>query len=77
MLRYLWAEVYFLWCEYSVNKANTVAEKYAEAAECLLAAKKIDATCSSVASMIEKFKKTVQDKSSTIDEKVKEKMKDL
>ena len=60
-----------------MDKANEIAEKYAEAADCLLLAKKIDATDSRVTTMIEKFKKTVQDKSSTIDEKVKEKVKDL
>ena len=42
---------------------------------------KIDAADSSVTSMIEKFKKAVQEKSSTIDEKtlaaIKEKMQQL
>lgn len=42
-----------------------------------MAAKKIDAADQSVNSLIEKFKKVVQEKSSTIDEKTQEKMKDL
>lgn len=59
------------------NEANEVAEKYAEAVECLLAAKKIAAADPSVNSVFEMFKKVIREKSSSIDEKIKEKMKDF
>lgn len=64
-----------------MTKTNEVTEKYVDAADCLLAAKNIDAADATVIGQIEKLKKVIEEKSSNIDEKamatIKEKMQQL
>lgn len=64
-----------------MDGANDFAGKFDKAAECLIAAKEIDAADSTVAAQIEKVKKAFEEKSSTLDEKslaaAKEKMQSL
>lgn len=64
-----------------MNYANSVAGKFDQAADCLMAAKEIDAADATVTAQIEKVKKAFAEKSSTLDEKslaaAKERMQKL